>query len=78
MLAHQQAEERVPRVRCGRSTADLSLLDAVRLARSVHSRIPPYLGQAGQTETVRPWPLHGTHQLKRGFEATLRLALQWP
>jgi hypothetical protein len=46
----------------------------VPLARSVRSRIPLYTDQAGRGETV----VLGADQLRRGFEAAMGLALQWP
>jgi hypothetical protein len=39
---------------------------------------PLYPDQPGRAETGRTRLPHVAHQLKRGFEAALRLALQWP
>lgn len=50
----------------------------VPLARGVRSGIPLYLGGPGRAETGRSRLPHVAHQLKRGFEAVLGLALQWP
>ena len=50
----------------------------VPLARSVRSGIPVYPDQAGRAQTGSTWLPHVADQLKRGFEAALGLALQWP
>ena len=50
----------------------------VPLARNVRSGILLYPDQSGRAQTGRTRLLHVAHQLKRGFEAALGLALQWP
>ncbi len=48
----------------------------VPLARNVRSRIPLYPDQSRRAQTGRTRLPHVAHQLKRGFEAALGLALQ--
>ena len=50
----------------------------VLLARNVRCRIPLSRDQTGRAETGRTRLRYVADQLKRGFEAALGLALQWP